>query len=157
MPKIRLVLVVVLAGVLAIAGAACGGDEDDGEAVNGTTPAENGGQEDFQAGSLTVHLGERGDGQYGEATLTELGEGQTQLILELFDGPEEQQMAHVHEGTCDDLGPIRHDLNQLDNGRSQTRVDARLNKLLEGDFAVDVHSSDDRDADRVICAEIQES
>lgn len=56
----------------------------------------------------------------------------------------EPQAAHIHWGICGEHGEIEHTLNDVENGVSETVVDAPLDFLLGGSdaaFAIDAHES----------------
>jgi hypothetical protein len=125
-------LVSVLAATvasLALAGfaAGCGGDDE-----------ESGGDE------ATVELAAVGDsGQTGTATLTASGT-MTTVVLEVDDPVSSSQPAHIHEGTCDELNPApAYGLTNVVDGQSETTVDAPLDELIDGDYAINLHMSAD--------------
>ncbi len=139
----------VAAAVLIVAG--CGGGDGSGAAGSANEP-EVDQTEPFEPRSITLELSEReAEGQYGEATLTAVDEETTQVVLELFDGPERRQAAHLHQGTCRDVGKVVHELNALDNGRSATRVDASLEKIVDAGLVLGVHGSMAPTSDHVLC------
>jgi hypothetical protein len=122
------ILTVVLAvalGAFAVAG--CGGDDEAGE------------------DEVTVQLNEfESSGQTGTATLTAEGE-QTQVSIEIDEEPvSESQPAHIHEGTCDELNPApAFGLPNVIDGTSETTVDASLDTLTSGTYAINLHMSAD--------------
>lgn len=81
----------VLAPAALIAGVAgCGGGSNDERA---------------SAAGLTIQLVEQSaSGQTGTAMFTSLDGGRTRIVLELTNPPDVPQPAHVHTGTCDNLG-----------------------------------------------------
>ncbi len=143
-------LLAAIFALLVLSAAACGGDGDEEAAVE--EPAEAQPAEPFEVRSVKLELGEReAECQYGEATLTALDRNTTQVILELFDGPEQPQAAHLHDGTCRDPGEVVHELNTLDNGRSQTRVDAALEELVKAGLVLGIHRSTEESSEHVLC------
>ena len=92
--------------------------------------------------SLQIALNEQNDsGQSGWATLTAQGE-QTVVVLDLSAGTVETEAVHIHEGACGDaLGSVVHPLKSFvdGNGGSVTRVDASLDTLQSGGFAINSH------------------
>ena len=46
---------------------------------------------------------------------------------------------HIHEGSCMDLGGVAHGLTKMADGISVTVVDASLESLTMGGFAVNLH------------------
>ncbi len=146
--QIRLLLPVLVIGLIFASG--CGGG-DEGEAAGGDRP-EADQTEPFETRSITLELSEReAEGQYGEATLTAVDPETTEVVLELFDGPEQRQAAHLHQGTCRDVGEVVHELNVLDNGRSATRVDASLEEIVDAGLVLGVHPSADGSSGHVLC------
>ena len=134
---------VLIASVLAIALAtvalaACGGDDD-----------EAGGDD------VTVELAEfDGSGQTGTATLTADGE-QTRVVIAVDSPVSDSQPAHIHEGTCDDLTPEpAYGLPNVTAGSSDSTVDVSLDTLTDGDYAINLHMSDDDLATYTSCGEI---
>ncbi len=147
--QIRLLLPMLVIALVFSAG--CGGG-DEGEAAGDRDRPEVDQTEPFEARSITLELSEReAEGQYGTATLTALDRQTTQVVLELFDGPERPQAAHLHNGTCRTVGEVVHELNALDSGRSATRVDASLEEIVDAGLVVGVHASEDATSDHVLC------
>ena len=98
-------------------------------------------------GSLVIDLGVLNDsGQSGTATLTAKGE-QTEVVVSVSPGAAGiAQPIHIHAGTCSTLGGVVHALTNVDGGASTTTVDASLESLKSGDFAItagDLHKSAD--------------
>jgi hypothetical protein len=102
------------------------------------------------AGSaLTVPMApENNSGQSGTATLVEDGDV-LQVTLELTAGNATgPQAAHIHTGTCAELGGPLHGLTNVVDGRSVTRIEpvegvpVRLQALLETPHAINIHSAD---------------
>jgi hypothetical protein len=141
----------VLLAALALGLAGCGGDDDDGNgeaAAPATTAAEEG-------ESVTVDLGEQnGSGESGTATLTSDGE-QTVVVIELTGAPADTpQPAHIHSGTCAEIGDVVHPLTNVEGGASETTVAAPLADLQASAFAVNVHESEEAIQNYVACGEI---
>lgn len=134
----RILLLTVL--VLGLA-AGCGGDDGD-EAAGGDT--------------VTVELAEQnGSGESGTATLTAEGE-QTRVVLELSNPASDSQPAHIHPGTCANLDPApAFPLPNAENGSSEATVDVTLDELTSGEYAVNVHQSNDEVSVYVACGDIQ--
>ncbi len=118
----------VSAASLALVGlaAGCGGDDEAG------------------SDETTVELAAVGDsGQTGSVTLTTDGD-MTTVVVDVDDPVSSSQPAHIHEGTCDDLNPApAYGLTNVEDGRSDTTVDAPLDELIEGDYAINLHMSAD--------------
>lgn len=82
-------------------------------------------------------------GESGTAFLEDLGDGTTRVTISsegalVGVGP---QPAHIHSGTCEDLGGVEYALENVVNGSSQTVVNVSLDELLAGTFAINLHMS----------------
>jgi hypothetical protein len=128
----------LLLGAVAVVG--CGGDDDD---ANGE--------------EVTVELAESmGSGQTGTATLTAAGE-QTTVAIEVDGDPvSASQPAHIHEGTCEELNPApAFGLPNVSDGTSETAVDAPLETLTGGNYAINLHMSDEDLETYTSCGDIE--
>ena len=86
-----------------------------------------------------------GSGQSGSASLTARG-NMTEVVLNVSPGALQTELVHVHTGQCGDaLGGVAHPLTSFagGSGGSVTTVDASLDSLRTGDFAINAHSQDD--------------
>lgn len=94
---------------------------------------------------------ENNSGQSGFALLTPLSGATTRVELELSPGNDPRpQAAHVHEGRCGEIGPIKAPLMDLvatpaKGGRfsSSTDINVGVAELLRGTFAINVHDARD--------------
>jgi hypothetical protein len=144
------VVLTVLIAALALAVAGCGGDDEEPAAE--TTTAAAGG------GTVTVDLAEQnGSGQSGTATLESMDGGMTHVTIELSSPPADPQPAHIHSGSCAELGDVVHPLTNIEGGSSETDVAASLEDLQAGDFAVNVHMSEADIGTYVACGDIATS
>jgi hypothetical protein len=124
----------VLAGVVG-----CGGD----------------GEEASAGADVTLELAEQeSSGQEGTATFTSLGGGRTRIVLELTNPTDIPQPAHVHDGSCDDLGDPVVALNDVRDGRSETEAEMSLERLQQGDLVIHAHKSDAEFDVSVACAPV---
>jgi hypothetical protein len=117
-----------------------------------------GGSNDESAGAaeLTIQLVEQSaSGQTGTATFTSLDGGRTRIVLELTNPPDVPQPAHVHSGTCDNLGDPVVALTSVEAGRSETAAKMSLERLEHGDFVIHAHKSDAEYNVSVACAPIE--
>lgn len=92
--------------------------------------------------------------QSGWATLSEES---SNLIVEIQVAPSEAvaQPAHIHHGTCDQLGKIEHSLENVIGGHSMTVLPgASLESVATGDLAVNIHLSFSDFATFTACGEI---
>jgi hypothetical protein len=133
---------VVLAAVALIAGVAGCGSGSEGESAG--------------AAELTLELIEQSSsGQDGTATFMPLGGGRTRIVLELTNPPDVPQPAHVHNGSCDDLGDPVVALTSVENGTSETDVEMSLDALEQGDLVIHAHKSEAEYDVSVACAPIE--
>jgi Cu/Zn superoxide dismutase len=131
-------VVLAAAGLIGVAG--CGGGSGD---------------ESAGAADLTLQLVEQNSsGQDGTATFTSLEGGRTRIVLELTNPPEVPQPAHVHSGTCDDLGDPVVALTSVEDGTSDTEVERSLEQLEQGDLVIHAHKSEAEYDVSVACAPI---
>jgi hypothetical protein len=91
---------------------------------------------------VTFTLGPGRDAvQPGTITMTPRG-AQTEIVVQAQSGGAGvQQPAHVHEGSCPGVGPVRHPLTNVVDGRSTTTVNASLDDLLSGAYSINLHRS----------------
>ena len=95
------------------------------------------------AGPVTVELkSQNSSGESGTATLTEAG-AKTKVVLDVKGQPAgTPQPVHVHKGTCDKLDEKpAYGLTTVNNGKSETTIDAPLATLQKGEFAINGHKS----------------
>ena len=115
-----------------------------------------GSDDDEAAGDdVTVELAEfEGSGQTGTATLTADGE-MTQVVISIDSPIADSQPAHIHEGTCDDLTPEPlYGLPNVTDGSSDSTVDVSLDTLTSGEYAINLHMSDEDLATYTSCGDI---
>lgn len=106
---------------------------------------------------LELQLAEQnGSGQSGSATLTPSDDGGTTIVVELASPPAEPQPAHVHDGTCDNIGDVVAPLESLVEGASETTVPLSLDELRRGGLIVHAHKSEAELDVSVACAPIPE-
>ncbi len=105
--------------------------------------------------SITVQLNaQNNSGESGTATLTAMG-NQTKVTLNLQNAPSNPQPAHIHPGTCANLNPQpKYPLTNVQNGTSETTVNASLDSLMTGGFAINVHKSAAEIQTYVSCGDI---
>ncbi|TAM62092.1 hypothetical protein EPN52_01315 [bacterium] len=81
-------------------------------------------------------------GQAGFVSLTP--RGMRTIVSIRLDGapPGRVEPAHVHRGECPKINPVpAYPLKPVVNGRSVTLLDVPMDKLLSGNYSVNVHSS----------------
>ncbi|MBI4496988.1 MAG: CHRD domain-containing protein [Chloroflexi bacterium] len=106
-------------------------------------------------GPLTLTMQEQNNsGQTGTATLTPR-DGQTEIAIDITASlAGVAQPAHIHAGSCANLGAVRFPLSNVTDGTSTTTVDADLATLQQGAYAVNVHQSAQEIAVFTSCADI---
>ena len=107
------------------------------------------------ADTVTVPLApQSGSGESGTATLTKDG-AKTKVMLSV---PNAQgtQPTHIHKGTCANLDPKpAYPLSPVTNGKSETVVNASLDDLQNGGYAINGHKSAQELTTYVFCGDIK--
>ena len=68
---------------------------------------------------------------------------------------EQFQAVHIHKGTCAKLDPKpAYPLSPVKNGKSETTVNASLDSLQKGEYAINGHKSAQDVASYVFCGDI---
>jgi len=109
------------------------------------------------ADSATAKLApQNSSGESGTATLTKAGDNQTKVVLDVKGAPSgAAQPVHIHKGTCDTLDPKpAYPLSPLVNGKSESTVNASLDSLEKGGFAINGHKSAQEVSTYVFCGKI---
>ncbi|MDA2921029.1 hypothetical protein MYX76_16330 [Desulfobacterota bacterium AH_259_B03_O07] len=116
------------------------------------------GEEAVTSETVTVELkAVNNSGVSGKATLTPV-DNNTKVVINLTGAPEGiAQPAHIHQGTCENLGEPKYPLEAVKNGGSETTVDVKLSDIMTGDFAINVHKSEKEISTYVACGEIPKS
>lgn len=92
---------------------------------------------------ITVTLSEKNDsGESGIATLMEV-DGKVQVTLAISGAPAGvTQPAHIHVGSCPDVGAVKYPLTSPVDGVSETVLDVSLDQLRsELPLGINVHKS----------------
>lgn len=99
-------------------------------------------------------------GEVGTVSLTPAGPNKTRVVIDLRSFPGNPQPAHIHRGkACDavDSKPAfsLHDVVSSGShlGHSDTMVNYPIDRLLSGNYVVDVHTSDRDSTHDVACGE----
>ncbi|MEX0763506.1 MAG: CHRD domain-containing protein [Dehalococcoidia bacterium] len=115
---------------------------------------------DIPAAGTTVSIGlseQNGSSQPGIATLIPAGDT-TWVALSVASGPSGvAQPVHIHSGSCAELGSVDYPLTSVMDGRSVTEVDAAIEMLLTGGYAVNAHKSGAEIAVYTACGDIPET
>ncbi|HEY6865579.1 MAG TPA: hypothetical protein VI319_16930 [Burkholderiales bacterium] len=107
--------------------------------------------------SVTVALhAENKSGETGRAKLTPMGD-KTRVELSLKGTPKGvAQPAHIHEGSCAKLDPKpKYPLSNVVDGKSTSEVPVKMEELMEGNMAVNVHKSGDEIKTYVACGDLK--
>jgi len=109
-----------------------------------------------QSQNLTLTMNaQNNSGISGTATFNDLGGGKTRVMIQVSGAGAGPQPAHIHPGSCSQLDPTpAYTLSSVNNGQSTTDVDASLQQLLDGHYAVHMHKSQDELTVYVACADI---
>jgi hypothetical protein len=100
-------------------------------------------------------------GEVGTVALTPAGPNKTQVVIDLRSFPGHAQPAHIHRGkTCDAVDPkptfVLHDVVSTNGhlGRSDSTVNYPMDRLLSGNYVVDVHAPGADQTHDVACGEL---
>lgn len=95
-------------------------------------------------------------GESGTATLQEIDGKVTVTITMAQDPfPDTSQPAHIHGGSCPDVGAVKYSLTPVVNGKSVTILPITLSDLRnQGDLAINVHKSAQEITVYTACGEI---
>ena len=107
--------------------------------------------------SVTVALhAQNKSGETGRARLTPMGD-KTKVELTLKGTPKGvAQPAHIHEGSCAKLDPKpKYPLSNVVDGKSTSEVPVKMEELMEGNMAVNVHKSGDDIKTYVACGDLK--
>ena len=107
------------------------------------------------ARTATVTLSpENNSGITGTATLTDMGNGETQVAVRITPGAGNHP-AHIHSGNCGPtLGAVVYPLTNVQNGTSTTVVATSLADVQTGGFAINLHESPENIPTYVACGNI---
>ena len=109
------------------------------------------------ADPVTIQLSaQNNSGINGTATLTDLGNGQTRVVINVtgFQGGTPSPV-HIHDGTCATLNPaVKYPLTNLVDGKSETTVPVALSALLAQPHAINAHKSAQESTVYVACGNI---
>ena len=105
---------------------------------------------------VTVTLEElNASGISGTAWLTDNGDGTTTVSVELEGSPEGGvHPAHIHEGSCPEVGAVVADIGPIEGGANETTVEMSLEDILGGEHAINVHKSPEEVQVYVACGDI---
>jgi hypothetical protein len=109
-----------------------------------------------QDAGRTIQLDTLNDsGVSGTAVLTEIGDDQVRVVVDVEPGNYPDMPAHIHPGTCTDLVPLpRYPLANVVDGHSETEITASFAELFAGGLALNLHASSDDWETYTACAEL---
>lgn len=98
-------------------------------------------------------------GVSGEATLTETGQQMQVMVRLVGSEPDARHEGHIHQGTCDDIGPVVVPLQpvQVDaqgSGTSTSTVDLPMQDAADGQHLISYHAAGGSPGPPVTCGEI---
>ena len=104
--------------------------------------------------AMTVQINDQGgSGVRGSATITPMG-NQTHVVVQLENAPGPHPI-HFHEGTCANLNPaVKFPLTAVQNGRSETTVNASVQDLMSVQHSINVHRSPQEASVYVACGSL---
>ena len=110
-----------------------------------------------QQRTLTVTIGElNNSGVSGSATLTDLGGGNTRVVIRVNPAGFNDMPVHIHAGTCATLDPRpKWRLNNVVNGESTTEVNVSLAEITANPSAINLHKSAQEATVYTACGTIQ--
>jgi hypothetical protein len=86
-----------------------------------------------------------------------MDEGMTHVTIELSNPGADPEPAHIHTGSCAELGDVSYPLTNVEGGNSETDVATSLADLQAADFAINVHESEANIGKYVACGDIPKS
>lgn len=119
------------------------------------SPTGTGGEDE-----VTIDLEEQEGSGFTGTVRFEADGDQTRVIIEaddMGDDADTPRPAHIHAGTCDDFEQVpEFPLEDVVDGQSETTIDVELSELLDGEYVVNVHRSDEASDEYIACGEIEE-
>lgn len=107
--------------------------------------------------TITVQLDSQGgSGRTGTAVLAEI-DGKVKVVVSLS-GPSGGVLrpAHIHSGSCPDVGAVKYPLTSLAEGASQTNLDVSLDELAaQAPLAINIHKSSEEPSIYLACGDIK--
>lgn len=106
--------------------------------------------------SVTIPLSaQNGSGENGTAKISDVDGGVT-VVISLKGAPATAQPAHIHDGTCANLGGVVFPLKDVVGGSSTTMVKGTsIAALMKKPYAINVHESAANLGKYVACGNIK--
>ncbi len=96
-------------------------------------------------------------GENGKAAIKD-EDGKAEIYIELSNYPSNPQPAHIHTGSCSNLGAVKYPLSAVVNGKSETKLNISAEQLLSQlPLAVNVHKSAAEIKAYAACGDIKKS
>lgn len=96
-------------------------------------------------------------GETGKATIKDEG-GKAEVYIKLSSYPGNPQPAHIHAGSCNNLGAVKYPLSAVADGKSETKLNISTEQLLSQlPLAVNVHKSAAEIKAYAACGDIKKS
>lgn len=92
---------------------------------------------------IVIQMSAQNDsGQNGTATISE-ADGKASVVLSMSSLVDSNdQPAHIHLGTCANIGGVKYPLTNIKDGSSETLLDVSIADLLsQGELAINAHKS----------------
>lgn len=120
-----------------------------------TGPGEQTSQQPQAKEKVITLNSQNNSGESGTATLTE-ADGRVKVVLALGGAPVGiLQPAHIHTGTCANLGGVKFPLENVLDGKSETLVGASFDALFSSEaLAINVHKSQQEANIYVACGDL---
>src|SRR6185436_14473483 len=105
--------------------------------------------------SVPIHAQNK-SGEAGTAKLTPEGD-KTKVEISLKGAPKGvSQPAHIHDGSCAKLDPKpKYGLQNVVDGKSTSEVPVKIDELMGGNLAINVHKSAEEVKTYVACGDIK--
>lgn len=143
MSKIWIIIIVVVALVAGATYLLMNKTQDDGTNKTTNTTTNTVITKYQNVTERTISLKEQnGSGESGSAVLVEK-DGKVTVTLDMTGTPlDVPQPAHIHSGSCPDVGAVAYPLTNVVNGKSETVLDTTFAKLdAKEPLAINVHKS----------------
>jgi hypothetical protein len=94
----------------------------------------------------------------GEASIT--GDAQnTQIMVQLTGGQPGDKQGHIHQGRCDNIGPVAFPLESVNvqaggTGSSTSTVNAPMTAVMDGNHLIAYHEAGGNPGAPVVCGDI---
>ncbi len=110
-------------------------------------------KEELLAKQIKITLKEENNSGESGMVLLKERDGKTDVSITIVGSASaEKQPAHIHEGSCPDVGSVLFPLSTVENGKSETSISATIDELKkELPLAINIHASVKNSALYVAC------